>query len=253
MVQTPTLESQIRWELLPKDFILPDEPVDNINQPSLAAALTESLVNADKLTPESLTTTNYGICVKLEQQFVVKAPDWAYISRIAVPKTEIERSYTPQIQGDIPAIVMEFLSEAEGGEYSIKPNHPYGKWFFYEKILKAPYYVLFEIQSAHLEVYQLEKGVYKRQNPDETGRYWLEPLQLYLGVWDGVREGRQKSWLRWWTEQGELLPWGAELVQELAIERQRTEAERQRTEIERQRAERLADLLRAQGIDPDRL
>jgi hypothetical protein len=64
-------------------------------------------------------------------------------------------------------------------------------------------------------------------------------LQLYLGVWDGVREGRQKSWLRWWTEQGELLPWGVELVQELAIERQR--------------AERLADLLRAQGIDPDRL
>jgi hypothetical protein len=78
-------------------------------------------------------------------------------------------------------------------------------------------------------------------------------LQLYLGVWDGVREGRQKSWLRWWTEQGELLPWGAELVQELAIERQRSEAERQRAEIERQRAERLADLLRAQGIDPDRL
>ncbi|MFM7441845.1 MAG: Uma2 family endonuclease, partial [Snowella sp.] len=121
MVQTPTLESQIRWELLPKDFILPDEPVDNINQPSLAAALTESLVNADKLTPESITTTNYGICVQVEQQFVVKAPDWAYIPRIAVPKTEIERSYTPQVQGDIPAIVMEFLSETEGGEYSIKP------------------------------------------------------------------------------------------------------------------------------------
>ena len=40
MVQTPTLESQIRWELLTKDFILPDEPVDNINQPSMAAALT---------------------------------------------------------------------------------------------------------------------------------------------------------------------------------------------------------------------
>ena len=70
MVQTPTLESQIRWELLPKDFILPDEPVDNINQPSLAAALTESLVNADKLTPESITTTNYGICVQVEQQLI---------------------------------------------------------------------------------------------------------------------------------------------------------------------------------------
>lgn len=239
MVQTPTFPYQIHWEKLPNDFILPDEPVDNINQPSLAAALTESLVNANKLSPDSITTTNYGICVKLEQQFVVKAPDWAYIPRITVPKTEIERSYTPQLQGDIPAIVMEFLSETEGGEYSIKPNYPFGKWFFYEKILKVPYYILFEIQSAHLEVYKLENGVYERQNPAETGRYWLEPLQLYLGAWDGIREGRQKAWLRWWTEKGELLPWGSELVKQL--------------EIERQRADRLAELLRAQGIDPDRL
>ena len=34
---------KITWELLPEDFILDDEPVDNVNQPSLAAALTESL------------------------------------------------------------------------------------------------------------------------------------------------------------------------------------------------------------------
>lgn len=34
---------KITWELLPEDFVLEDEPVDNVNQPSLAAALTESL------------------------------------------------------------------------------------------------------------------------------------------------------------------------------------------------------------------
>jgi hypothetical protein len=33
--------TKITWELLPEDFVLDDEPVDNVNQPSLAAALTD--------------------------------------------------------------------------------------------------------------------------------------------------------------------------------------------------------------------
>lgn len=28
---------------------------------------------------------------------------------------------------------MEFLSETEGDEYSVNPNYPYGKWYFYER------------------------------------------------------------------------------------------------------------------------
>ena len=40
---TLTQDYQITWEKLPDDYKLPDDPVDNINQPALAAALTESL------------------------------------------------------------------------------------------------------------------------------------------------------------------------------------------------------------------
>jgi hypothetical protein len=43
---------EVTWEKLPDDFVLDDEPVDNINQPALAAALTESLQLAGKL-PEN--------------------------------------------------------------------------------------------------------------------------------------------------------------------------------------------------------
>jgi hypothetical protein len=39
---TSTANYEITWEQLPDDFVLDDEPVDNINQPSLAAALTEA-------------------------------------------------------------------------------------------------------------------------------------------------------------------------------------------------------------------
>ncbi|MGV0105816.1 hypothetical protein NSTCB13_04577 [Nostoc sp. DSM 114160] len=37
---TLTQDYKITWEKLPDDYKLPDDPVDNINQPALAAALT---------------------------------------------------------------------------------------------------------------------------------------------------------------------------------------------------------------------
>ncbi len=84
---------QVTWEKLPDDFVLDDEPVDNINQPPLAAALTESLELAGKLLPNSLTTTNYGICATLNNKVVVKAPDWGYVQSIRVPRSEVIRSW----------------------------------------------------------------------------------------------------------------------------------------------------------------
>ncbi|MEO1378338.1 MAG: Uma2 family endonuclease, partial [Cyanobacteria bacterium J06635_10] len=110
----------ITWELLPEDFILDSEPVDNVNQPPLAAALTESLELAGKLSSNALVTTNYGICATLNGKMVVKAPDWAYVAQITVSREEVKRSYTPNLQGDIPLVVIEFLSDTEETEYSSK-------------------------------------------------------------------------------------------------------------------------------------
>ncbi|ACK67784.1 conserved hypothetical protein [Rippkaea orientalis PCC 8801] len=253
-----TVSDQITWEKLPDDFVLPDDPVDNINQPTLAAALTESLELAGRLGDKAITTTNYGICSRLNDKFVVKAPDWSYIPQITVPREEVIRSYTPHLQGEIPAIVMEFLSDTEGTEYSSKPTFPPGKWFFYEKILKVPNYVIFEPNQGLLELYQLdESGEYQLKSANEVGRHWIPQLDLYLGVWQGIREKRPGYWLRWWTAEGDLLLWGSELAnqerQRAETERQRAETEYQRAETERQRAEKLAAFLREQGIDPDTL
>lgn len=48
IVQPPQLigspvKPTISWTLLPTDYVLPDDPVENIQQPFLAAALTEAL------------------------------------------------------------------------------------------------------------------------------------------------------------------------------------------------------------------
>jgi len=158
MVATPpqsvtsslTKSIAIAWERLPDDYLLPDDPVDNINQPAIAAALTDALATANQLSDTNFTCTNYGICATLNGRIVVKAPDWAFIPELRVPKTDVVRSYTPQLQGSIPAVVMEFMSETEGTEYSIKPTYPPGKWFFYEQVLQVPTYAIFSPQSNPL-------------------------------------------------------------------------------------------------------
>jgi len=121
------------------------------------------------------------------------------------------------------------------GEYSSKPTYPLGKWFFYERVLEVPNYIIFEPDTGELEVYQLDaQRRYELRNGDADNRYWITQMSLFLGVWQGTRENRTGYWLRWWNQQGEILLWGAERAQQLS-----------------ERTERLAAQLRAIGIAPE--
>jgi Uma2 family endonuclease len=255
----PQLVYQISWEKLPDDYRLPDEPVDNTDHSLLAAALRESLELAGLLdTPERLVASNVGICTTVSGRTVVKAPDWFYVSHVLpLDPPRARRSYTPHLEGEVPTLVIEFLSETDGGEYSYRPFFPYGKLWYYERILQVPYYVIFEPEAGTLEVRRLEKGSYQLQQADEQGRYCIAPLNLFVGIWQGTKADRTGRWLRWWDTDGKLLLWGAERLeqerQRAEEERQRAEEERQRAEQEHQRAERLAAYLRAQGFDPEKI
>jgi Uma2 family endonuclease len=247
---TPT----INWEALPADFILPDDPVENIQQPSLAAALTDALGAAGLIQSDMLVGSNFGLVATVNKKIVVKAPDWFYVPQVhPVAQGVIRRSYTPNLEGSPIAIVMEFLSETDGSELSVRSSPPYGKLYFYEQILQVPTYVTFDPYEPSLEVRCLQRGKYILQKADAYDRVWIPELELFLGIWTGERLSQTNSWLRWWDKGGNLLLWSAEQVEE---ERQRAEAERQRAEAERQRAEaerQLADVfaakLRDLGID----
>ncbi len=242
-ITNPTRKPQIIWEKLPEDFILPDEPVENITQPFLAAALTEALDLAGFITPGMLIASNMGICAKVDGKTVLKAPDWFYVPRVLpVGEGVIRRSYTPHTEGDVPAIVMEFLSETDTGEYSLRPIYPYGKMYFYEQIVHVPIYVIFDPSSGMLEIHQLNSsGRYEVQPPDAQGRYFIPTLGLYLGVWYGRRLENTIHWLRWWNESGNILLWGSELLAE----------ERQRAEGAEQKVAKLRELLRKAGISEE--
>jgi hypothetical protein len=198
-----------------------------------------------------LIASNFGICATVGDKTVVKAPDWVYVPSVEpILAGEIRRSYTPHTEGDIPAIVLEFISETEGGEYSINPHYPYGKWYFYERILQVPVYGIFHPKTRELEVYRLVSGKYEQQLSDEDNRYWIKELDLFIGVWQGQKAEFTTYWLRWWDKSGNLLLWGSELVEQ---ERQRAEQAELELEQERISRQRLAQKLRELGVDPENL
>lgn len=235
-------EPIVTWEALPADFTLPDDPVENIQQPSLAAALTDALGTAGRIQPQMLIGSNFGLVATVNKKIVVKAPDWLYVPRVqSVGADVIRRSYTPNLEGAAVAVVMEFLSDTEGGELSVRSSPPYGKLYFYEKILQVPTYVTYDPYEPSLEVRCWQNGQYTLQPGDANGRYWIPELELFLGIWRGERLCQIINWLRWWDREGNLLLWSSE----------QAEQERQPAEQERQRADILAAKLRQLGVDPE--
>lgn len=89
-------------------------------------------------------------------------------------------------------------------------------------------------------------GCYQPITPDDEGRILCETV----GLWISLREG---SLVMEDALTGDRLLTSLELEQRAEQEHQRAEQEHQRAEQEYQRAEQLAEFLRSQGFDPDRL
>ena len=229
---------QITWEIPPFDFEIPDEPMDNFDQSLLAEALRDALEQAQRLSSNSLCATSLAVCVNVAGKTFTKAPDWFYVPN-AYPCEKNRRSYTPYTEGDLPMMVMEFLSDKRRKEYDKSNEPPYGKWYFYEKLLKVPWYVIFDSDSGKLEVYHLERGRYKKQTCHDNGYYWIDSMELFLGVWLGLKENvhRKTYWLRWWDAENNLLLWESENTKQLEIEKQAALEKAQQAEIEKQAME----------------
>ncbi len=104
----------------------------------------------------------------------------------------------------------------------------------YERVIRVPYYGIYEIISGKLEVYHLVDFSYQKLAPNERGHYPLPLMQVELGLWQGTYQNQEMLWLRWWDLSGHLLLIGQEQV---ALERQRTEQANQQAEQANQRAE----------------
>jgi Uma2 family endonuclease len=135
--------------------------------------------------------------------------------------------------GKYPNVVIELLSSSTA---SVDKGD---KKDLYQDVWRVPDYFWFHPETMEFAGFHLVNGRYEPIAPTEDGKLWSEQLGLYLGI--------HEQQLRWFTEQGQLIPLPEEQ------ERQAKEQERQAKEQAQQRAEQLEAFLRTQGIDPNQL
>jgi Uma2 family endonuclease len=195
-----------------------------------------------------------------------EAPDWFYVPNVPpLLNGAVRRSYVMWKEIIVPLIAIEFVSGDGSEERDVTSplagdNAKAGKFWVYEQAIRIPFYAIYEVQKASVEVYELIATQYQRVAANQRGHYPIAPMGVELGIWEGEQYNQTLPWLRWWDSQGNLLPTAeeraelerqrAELEKQRAEqEKQRAEQERQRAELEKQRADRLAARLRQLGID----
>lgn len=226
-----------------------DTPVDNFQSEKQQRLLVEPLYSSWVPGVPFIAAANVGLFYALKQNPIV--PDAFLSLGVDIPddwSQKQNRSYFAWEIGKFPEVVIEVVSNRKGGELDDKKND-------YARIGIACYAVFDplkqlqgkdELNGSLLKVWALEQKKYVELSEP----LWLESVGLGLTLWEGTFEGRQDLWLRWCDRQGQVIPTGAEGRE---IERQGREVERQRAESERQRAERLAERLRAMGVNPDEI
>jgi Uma2 family endonuclease len=233
----------------PEDPGLPDEFHDWQSQ-----LLTETFIPATYPHEQVLTSKNLFIYYDSQKPKLYKRPDWFGV--VGVPRLvdQGRLSYVFWQEGRAPTVVVELLSEntaersrtfAQEEDQGLTPRGQEipTKWEVYETILRVPYYVVFDGAGDNtLRFFQLQGESYKEL---AEPKLWIEGLQIGLGLWQGTSSfaNVERLWLRWYDAQGNWIPTNAE----------RAGRAEQRAEQERERAERLAQMLRDQGIDPDNI
>jgi Uma2 family endonuclease len=190
-----------------------------------------------------------------------KAPDWFYVPDVPpMLDGRVRRSYVLWQELIAPVLLVEFVSGNGSDERDTTPWT--GKFWVYERVVRADYYAIYEVELASVELYRLVDRRYQRVPANERGHFPVPALGIEAGIWQGWYQNLDLPWLRFWDSKGVLLPTQEERA---AAERERADRERERAEKEHkraekeqeraesaeQRAERLAARLRALGIDPN--
>lgn len=157
-----------------------------------------------------------------------------------------------------PYLIVELLSPGtEKDDLGSKVRDlgkPTTKWDVYERILRVPFYVVFDspLETLHdryenrLRVFVLERMQYREveilgPNP----RFWFEELELGIGVWEGVHQGFRGKWLRWYDAAGEWIPTEAEARASAEAQLVSTEAQLDSERSARSMAEAQAEAERS--------
>jgi Uma2 family endonuclease len=242
-----------------------DTPVDNIFSEKQQRLLTEPLYSAQSgaIPRPFAAMANVGLFYRTHHPPLV--PDMLLSLGVEIPEdvwTKSHRAYFVWEYGKPPDMVVEVVSNREGHELDSKVTD--------YAAIGVKFYAVFDpellLGDRLLRLHELHGTAYV-----ERAGLWMPDLDIGLCLWEGSYEGMPARWLRWCDAAGEPIPTGAERAerehqradqaqQRADQEQQRADQEKQRAEVaqermaqEQQRAERMAEKLRALGIDPDAL
>jgi len=212
-----------------------DTPVDHLISEKQMRLLTEMLYsNSDQIPAERfLVAANVGVFYAVKQPPLV--PDVFLSLDVEVPQDwsqKKNRTYLVWEFGKPPDVVIEIVSNREGNELGRKLTD-YAR-------MGVAYYVVYD-PLQQLGTPLLHPFEHRANHYRELAAPWFESVGLGLTLWDGEFEGRRDRWLRWCTQDGNVLLTGFE----------QAEQARQRADEAEAKAARLAEQLRSLGIDPD--
>jgi Uma2 family endonuclease len=220
-----------------------DTPVDGVLSEKQMRLLTEPLFTSWSGPGEGRTfvaLANVGLFYSVDKPPYV--PDVMLSVDVELPpnvKPKPFRSYFVWLYGKPPDVVVEVVSNREGGE----DTH---KFTGYAR-LGVRYYAIFDpellLSDELLRVFRLEGMKYRRM----VEPIWLDGVELGLRIWHGRFEDHENTWLRWVDANGIPVPTGAEAKNQ---EQQRADQAEQRADQAEQRAESLAEQLRRMGTEP---
>ena len=206
-----------------------DTPVDNFFSAKLQRMLIEILYSSWAslgMDRPFVADADIGIFSSVHRPPIV--PDVFVSMDVEAPQDFREkknRTYLVWEFGKSPDVVIEIVSNKVGNELGSKLQD-YAR-------LGVTYYVVFDplqqLGDDVLYVFGLTQGEY-----EQLEQPWLEHIGLGLTLWEGTFEDVTATWLRWCDRDGKILPTGAERA---------VQAEA--------KAAKLAEQLRALGVDPD--
>lgn len=247
-------------ETLPTMYDLPSEEVEEPGLPDEFHRLQADLLSQTCQPPNQpidqvFVASDLNLYYDPRHPRWYKRPDWFVVLGVRrfTQQQDLRWSYVIWQEGVTPLLVVELLSPGttpeDLGQTLREVNQPPTKWEVYERILRIPYYVVFDRYVNQFRAFCLSGTRYQELSL-QNQRLWLDELQLGLGIWQGVFEETTGLWLRWYDRTNRWIPTPVEQAQQ---EQQRAEQLEMQLEQERQRSERLAERLRGLGIEPDAL
>lgn len=159
-----------------------------------------------------------------------KGPDFFIVQ--GVDGTQERKSWVVwEEEGRYPDLIIELLSPSTARQDKTTKKR------LYERVFRTAEYYGYDPDTQELFGWHLHPTGYEDLEPDpETGRLWSGVLNAWIGQWQGKFVNRKATWLRFFDDQGELIPIFAEAeaarAEAEAAARQTAEAEIARLQAE---------------------